>query len=156
MGVGGPIGIGSSSAAPMGVEERPAKVAGGGGGVVGSDERLDGLVRVAAGAGSRRPAEVVGGGGGAEAGDGARRRRRRLRQVRGGEGGGGGRGRTSAVAEAGAAGQRRQGRVARTTGRRHRVEPGEVRRRGVTGGKIRWGRWAIWAALGLSFPFKAH
>ena len=30
MGVGGPIGVGSSSAAPTGVEERPAEVASGG------------------------------------------------------------------------------------------------------------------------------
>ena len=62
MGVGGPIGVGSSSAAPMGVEERPAEVAGGGGGAAGSGERSDGLVRVAAGAGGGSPAEVAGGG----------------------------------------------------------------------------------------------
>ena len=35
MGVGGPIGVGSSWAAPTRVEERPAEVAGGGGGAAG-------------------------------------------------------------------------------------------------------------------------
>ena len=39
MGVGGPIGVGSSSAAPTGVEERPAEVAGGGGGAAGGGRR---------------------------------------------------------------------------------------------------------------------
>ena len=51
MGVGGPIGVGSSSAAPTGVEERPAEVAGGGGGAAGGGGRSHGLVRAAAGAG---------------------------------------------------------------------------------------------------------
>jgi len=39
MGLGGPIGVGSSSEAPMGVEERPAEVAGGGGGAAGGGGR---------------------------------------------------------------------------------------------------------------------
>jgi len=50
MGVGGPIGVGSSSAATMVVEERPAEVAGGGGGAAGGGGRSHGLVRAAAGA----------------------------------------------------------------------------------------------------------
>ena len=52
MRVGGPIGIGSSSAVPMGVEERPAEVADGGGGAAGGGGRSHGFVRAAAGAGS--------------------------------------------------------------------------------------------------------
>ena len=52
MGVGRPIGVGSSSAAPTGVEERPAEIAGRGGGAAGGGRRSHGLVRAAAGAGS--------------------------------------------------------------------------------------------------------
>jgi len=47
MGVGGPIGVGSS-AAPMGVDDRPAEVAGGGGGAANGGERSHRLVRAAA------------------------------------------------------------------------------------------------------------
>ena len=46
MGVGGPIGVGSSSAAPTRMEERPAEVAGGGG-AAGGGGRSHGLVRAA-------------------------------------------------------------------------------------------------------------
>ena len=42
VGVGGPIGVGSSSAAPTGVEEHPAEVASGGGGAAGGGGRSHG------------------------------------------------------------------------------------------------------------------
>ena len=80
MGVGGPIGIGSSSAALMGVEERLAEVAGGGG-AAGGGGRSHGLVR-AAGAdrwrsvrrrsfGRARTAASAGDGGRSEKGEGS-------------------------------------------------------------------------------------
>ena len=68
MGLGGPIGVGSSSEAPMGVEERPAEVAGGGG-AAGGGGRSHGLFPAAAGTGAgsgwrvgRRARAYAGGG----------------------------------------------------------------------------------------------
>ena len=66
MGVGGPIGVGSSSAEATGVEERPAEVAGGGGGAAGGGGRSHGLFPAAAGTGAgsvgRRARAYAGGG----------------------------------------------------------------------------------------------
>ena len=74
-----------------------------------------------------------------------------MRQVLGGGGGGRGRGFGGGGGRA-VGGAEEAGRAERTTGRRRRVE---VRRRWVTGGKIRWGRWAG-GLFGLPWVFLFH